>query len=155
MPHLNEEASYLIDQNIEIAGIIKVEHVNSNCEQILNMGEKDLGELSKEDCVSAQFVLTQYSMSINRHLNNLKSKLEVNQYLFNRALIKVWKSYDPYLGKDLILASACNEYSYLGIMYGEILKLQAVIKDMEGIVERTDKMSQTLKDLSFCKHKGY
>jgi hypothetical protein len=154
MPHLNEEAARLIEQNTEMAGIIKVEHVNSNCEHVLNMGEQELNELTKEDCVTAQFALTQYSMSVNRHLNNLKSKLEINQHIFNRALIKVWKSYDPFIGKDLIIASACSEYSYLATMQNEILKLQAVIKDMDGIVERTDKLSQTLKDLSFCKHRG-
>ena len=155
MPHLNEEAEYLIEQNIDKAGVIKVEHVNSNCEEILNMNEQHLEQMSKEDCVRAQFILIQYSMAINRHINNLKSKLEINQQIFNKALVKVWKSYDQYLGKELILASACAEYSYLNIMHNEILKLQAVIKDMDGTVERVDRLAQALKDLSFCKNKGY
>lgn len=155
MPHLNEEAQYLIEQNVDTAGIIKVEHINSNCEEILNMNERHLEQMSKEDCVRAQFILIQYAMAINRHSNNLKSKLDINQQIFNKALIKVWKSYDQYLGKELILASACAEHAYLNSMHNEILKLQAVIKDMDGIVERVDKLAQTLKDLSFCKYKGH
>lgn len=155
MPHLNDEAQYLIEQNTDKFGIIKVEHVNSNCEAILNMNEKDLEVMTKEDCVRAQFILVQYSMGLNRHINNLRSKLEINQQIFNKAVIKVWKSYDQYMGKDLILAAACAEYSYLNIMHNEILKLQAVIKDMDGMVERIDRLAQTLKDLSFCKNKGY
>lgn len=151
MPHLNEESENLIRENRAYIGIAKVDHVSSNYEKLLNYTESDLRSMSKQECIEAQYVLLQYGMSINKQINNLKSKLDNNYQIFWRAISKVYGSYDHFMGRDLIIASACNEYEYIANMHDEILKMQAILKDMDGLIERVDKIVQVFKDLSFCK----
>jgi len=66
----------------------------------------------------------------------------------------VYHSYNEFLGKDLIIASAVNEYGHLKDMQDEILKLDALVGSMQGLVGQIDRLLMILRDLSFSKGKS-
>lgn len=120
---------------------------------LLGLDGESLDSLNREDCIQAQYFLQTEAISASKKFNSAKSKLDVNQILFNRAVAKHYKDYDPYLGKDLIIASICNEYDHIKSMQDVIVAATQEIKDLEITVEKLDKLSQIMKDLSFCKRK--
>jgi len=148
---LIEEAETLIKEHEALLPLGKVDHSSSKFEYYLNMNEDELDSMDKAECCAAQYVLTQYAISVNKSLNWLNSKLSINTALFQRDLIKVYHSYNEFLGKDLIIASAVNEYEHLKDMQGEIMKLNSLINNMSGLVERVDRLVQVLRDLGFTK----
>lgn len=151
---LIEDADTLIKENEATLGIANVDHINSKYEHYLNMTEDDLEELDKADCIAAQYILTQYAISVNKKFNKLSTDLMINKVLYNRELAKVWASYaDGYLSNEMKTASADNEYPYLREMHDEILKLTAIIDSMEGLVDRVDNMIKILKSLEYTKGK--
>lgn len=148
------EAESLIKENNALIGVANVEHVQTKYDYYLNMTEEDLNDMSKADCIAAQFALTQYAISINKQINWLNSKLSINSAIYNRALAEVWDSYaEGFMSNDLRAASAANEYSHIKEMHDEILKLKAVIDSMDGVVERVDGMIKIIKSLEFTKSK--
>jgi hypothetical protein len=148
------EAETLIKENDALLGVANVDHVNSKYEHYLNMTEDDLDELDKKDCIAIQYILTQYAISINKQINWLNSKLNINKALYNRALAEVWASYgEAFMSNDLRAASADNEYPYIKEMHDEVLKLKAVIDSMDGVVERVDGMIKIIKSLEYTKSK--
>lgn len=148
------EAETLIKENNALIGIANVEHVQTRYEEYLNMTEEDLNDMNKGDCITAQFALTQYVISINKQINWLNSKLSINTALYNRALAEVWDSYaEGFMSNDLRAACAANEYAHIREMHDEILKLKAVIDSMDGVVERVDGMIKIIKSLEFTKSK--
>ena len=148
------EAETLIKENNALIGVANVEHVQTRYDYYLNMTEEDLNDMSKADCIAAQFALTQYVISINKQINWLNSKLSINTALYNRALAEVWDSYaEGFMSNDLRAACAANEYSHIKEMHDEILKLKAVIDSMDGVVERVDGMIKIIKSLEFTKSK--
>lgn len=154
MSQLLDDANTLVRENEALIGIAHVDHVKSKYEVYLNLTEADLSALNKEECIEAQYILLQYSISINKHVNMLKYKLNINNQLFWRALSSVYNSYDKFMGKELIIAFACGEHAHLREMHDEILKMDSLIKSMENIPEKVEKMTQILKDLSFCKQRN-
>ena len=144
-------AEGLIKENDALLGIAPVNHVASKYEHYINMTEEDMGEMGKEECIHANFILTQYAASVNKHVNWLESKLRINVALFERELVKVYASYNEYWGKDFIIAAACNEYVYLKEMQNEIFKLQAVLSSMEGLLGRVDNMAKCMSNLAYVK----
>lgn len=154
MNDLIKGAEALIKENDATVGIATIDHVNSQYEHYLNMTEEDLEGLNKADCGIVQFILTQYAISINKKLNWIKTTLNINKAIYNRALAEVWNSYsEGFMTGDLKIASADNEYPAIKEMHDEILKLTAVADSMSGVVERVDRMIQIIRDLSFSKGK--
>lgn len=152
MNNLIKEAGELIKANDATTGIAAVDHVNSKYEHYLNMTEEDLEGLNKADCGIVQYILTQYAISVNKKLNWIKTTININKAVYNRALAEVWGSYsEGFMTGDLKIASADNEYPAIKEMHDEILKLTAVADSMCGIVERVDRMIQIIRDLSFSK----
>jgi len=151
---LIEEAETLIKENEALLPIGKVDHSSSKFEYYLNMNEEELDEMDKGDCCAAQYSLTQYAITVNKSLNWIQSKLKINTLIFQRELMTVYHSYNEFLGKDLIIASAVNEYGHLKDMQDEILKLDALVGSMQGLVGQIDRLLMILRDLSFSKGKS-
>jgi hypothetical protein len=148
---LTKEIEQVIAENDIMIGVAKVDHVDTDYEYYLNLPEDELRAMSKEDCIAAQYVLTRYSISIHKRINLLKSFYDANSMLFNRALIKVYHSYNEFLGKDLITASAAAEHSNIEKMQTEMVKLKAVIDSMDGVVDKVDYMVKILSNLAYTK----
>lgn len=145
------EVDTIIAENDAVVGICNVEHTNSDYEFYMNLTTKDIVNMSKQDCIIAQYSLTRYAIAVNKKLSIYKSQYAINRVIFTRALAKVYSSYDKFLGNELITASASNEYDYIKEMQDELLKIDTLIKSMEGLVERIDRLVMTFKDLSFTK----
>jgi hypothetical protein len=148
-----EEAEILVKENDATTGIASVDHIASKYEEYLNMTEDMLFELSKQDCIHIQYILTQYAISVNKKYNKLQSIYEINNTIFNRELAKVWSSYDNlgFMSNDLRVAHATNEYKYLEEMQNELLKLKTVILSMDGLMPRIDSMIKILNNLTYTK----
>lgn len=153
MTTLIEEMDTLVSGHDSANGFVEISALKSDYESYLNMSYDDLSELTREECVRIQYVLTQYAIFTNKKLNGLKTKLKINTSLFNQALMEVYHSYNEFLGRELIIASALKEHNHLKTMQSEILKLEGVVGSLDGLVERIDRMTQIVKDLSFCKAK--
>ena len=153
MTILIEEMDMLISGHDSANGFVEISALKSDYESYLNMSYDDLSELTREECIKIQYVLTQYAIFTNKKLNGLKTKLKINTSLFNQALMEVYHSYNEFLGRELIIASALKEHNHLKTMQSEILKLEGVVGSLDGLVERIDRMTQIVKDLSFCKAK--
>ena len=148
---LLEEAELLVKETHAIVGVVDIDPAKSKYEEYLNMGENDLRALNREGCIVAQFILSQYAATVAKKYNTLKAHYQINQTLYFRELGKVYGKYDAFAGKDVIVASAANEFENIRIMQDENLKIHSLLLSLEGLVERVDKMIQVLKDLSFTK----
>lgn len=155
MVDLIKETEELILGHDGANGFVEISALKSDYESYLNMSFDELEELTRDECIRIQYVLTQYAIFTNKRLNALKVKLKINTTLFGRALMEVYHSYNEFMGRELIIASATREHEYLKNMQDEIIKLEGVVGSLDGLVERVDRMTQVIKDLSFTKAKAY
>lgn len=153
MNTLIEDAEALITGYTGENGFVEISALKSDYEKYLNMSIDELDDLTREECIRIQYVLTQYAIFTNKKLNWLQTKLKINSVLFNRSLMEVYHSYNEFMGRELIIASATKEHDYLREMQNEVIKLEGVINSLHGLVERVDRMTQIIKDLSFTKAK--
>jgi hypothetical protein len=151
--NLIADAEAVVKQSEAIGGIAPIVHMGSHYEDYMNLTEDDMSGMSKEDFIQANYVLNQYAASVNKHIGWLESKLEINQRIFDRELVKVYSSYNEFMGRDLIIASAVNEYTYLREMQEEILKLTAAVRSTEGLITRIDNMAKCMTNLAFTRNK--
>lgn len=153
MNTLIEDAEALITGYTGENGFVEISALKSDYEKYLNMSIDELDDLTREECIRIQYVLTQYAIFTNKKLNWLQTKFKINSVLFNRSLMEVYHSYNEFMGRELIIASATKEHDYLREMQNEVIKLEGVINSLHGLVERVDRMTQIIKDLSFTKAK--
>lgn len=153
MTDLVKDTEDLILEYNNVNGFIEISALKSDYESYLNMSMDDLEELTRDECIRIQYVLTQYAIFANKQFNALQNKLKINTMVFGRALMEVYSSYNEFLGRELIIASATREHQHLNYMQNEILKLEGIVGSLEGLVERIDRMTQIIKDLSFSKSK--
>jgi hypothetical protein len=153
MNTLTKDTEDLITRYSGENGFVEISALKSDYVKYLNMSIDELDDLSREECIRIQYILTQYAIFINKKLNWLQTKLKINSTLFNRSLMEVYHSYNEFMGRELIIASATREHDYLRDMQDEVIKLEGVINSLDGIVERIDRMTQIIKDLSFTKAK--
>lgn len=134
-----------------LIGDVKVDHVHNDIDYYFNLTPEDIGKMHKEDCVQAQYFIMQFSISLSRKLNSIKSNLAANQKEFNRALSKVYESYSSFLGSAMIHASACSEHAHLREMDDEITKLEGLLQEYDGVSFKSEKLAQVFRDLSFSR----
>ena len=151
MATLIEDVSDYVNKAMPLIGDIKVEHVQNDVDRYLNFTPEDLEKMDKQECVEAQYVILQYSLSILKKMNKYRATLSVNKRTFNRHLSQVYNSYNTYNGYDMVHATACAEHEYLRLMDNEICKIEALLQEFEGISAKVEKLSQIFRDLSFCK----
>lgn len=155
MTDLIEETELLVSGHNNANGFVEISALKSDYETYLNMSFDELEELTREECIRIQYIFTQYAIYTNKTLNALKAKLKINTTLFGRALMEVYHSYNEFMGRELIIASATREHDHLRTMQNEIIKLESVVSSLDGLVERIDRMTQIIKDLSFTKARSY
>ncbi len=151
MATLVEEVNSFVEKAMPLIGDVKVEHVQNDIDKYLNFTIEDLNGMDKEDCVQAQYMIMQYSLSILKKMNKYRATLAVNKRTFNRYLSEVYNSYNTYNGYEMVLASACAEHEYLRLMDNEICKIEVLLQEFEGITQKVEKLSQVFRDLSFCR----
>lgn len=152
MGTLTESVEEYITDTKKIIGDVNVDHIQNSVDKYLNFTEEELDSLSKEECIYGQYLIMQYSVSLSRKINNLKSKLISMKRTFDRSFSGYYDNYKVF-GADLIKASACAEHVHLRSMDNEICKVESLIQEYDGIVSKLEKISQIFKDLSFCKNK--
>lgn len=151
MSTLVEEINTIVDQHNKSIGVGEINHVLTDFEKYLNLTEVELKRMTKEDCAIGRYILMQYSMSIYKKINRLKSILSANQAVFNRAVGNVYDNYPQYMSTNLIIGHLCNNNPEMQEMQNEILKLEAMIYELDGMSDKLNTMAQTLRDLSFSK----
>ncbi len=151
MTQLIEETENLITKYANENGFVEISALKSDYEKYLNMSMDELDDLSREECIRIQYILTQYSIFCNKKINWLETKLKINTTLFQRSLMEVYHSYNEFMGRELIIASATKEHNHLKNMQDEIMKLEGVLNSLDGISDKIDRMTQIIKDLSFTK----
>lgn len=148
---LSEEVKNYTTEAKALIGDVVIDHVHNDIAHYFNLTPEEMGKMDKEDCVQAQYFIMQYSISISKKINNVKSSLLANQKEFNRAMAKVYNDYNSFNGAAMIHASACNEHEHLREMDNEITKLEALLQEYEGLSFKSEKMVQIFRDLSFCR----
>mgnify|MGYP003553651519 FL=1 len=104
MTELISETEDLILGHDSANGFVEISALKSDYESYLNMSYDELDDLTRDECIRIQYVLTQYSIFTNKKLNALKIKLKINTSLFNQALMEVYNSYNEFLGlKNIII----------------------------------------------------
>lgn len=151
MASLVEEVTQFVAEKSNQMGTLKVNHVQNNTEKYFNLTVDELQEMNKEECITAQYLIIQYTYSITHKVNSEKFKLAANQKTFNRYLSKVYNDYSSFDGGDIVRAKACVEHEHLRLMDNEITKIQAIIQEYEGLTFKAEKLAQVFKDLSFLK----
>lgn len=148
---LIEEAEVLIKENEALIGIVNIDPTNGKYEEYLNFGRDELKEMSRDECIIAQYALSQYAAAVSKRYNLIKGQYQINQAIYFRRLAEVYNKYNEFHGKDLIYASAANDFADIKSMQDQNMKMNSLLLSLEGIVERVDKMIQMFKDLSFTK----
>lgn len=149
---LAKEVSKYITEAKALIGDVKIDHVHNDIDYYFNLTPEDISNMDKEDCVQAQYFIMQYSISVTKKMNSIKAAKEANKKEFNRALSRVYKSYDTYMGTAMIHASACSEHDHLREMDNEISKLEGLIQEYEDVPAKAEKLAQVFRDLSFSKN---
>jgi hypothetical protein len=152
MPNLAEEILTSVNEVKDSFGAVTVEHVQNDIGHYFNLSIDELSDMSKQDCVMAQYMILQYSLSITKKINNIKSKLIANKKEFNRAFSAVYNSYNSYNGYEIIYGLATTEHEHLKTMDTEITKLECLIQEYDTISVKAEKLSQIFRDLSFCQN---
>jgi len=134
-----------------VIGDFDIEHVHNDISYYFNLSPQQIEKMDKEEFIRAQYFIMQYSISITKKLNTIKSLLLANQKEFNRALSQVYNSYNSFNGSTMIHSLACSEHEHLRQMDDEITKLEALIQEYEGITFKAEKLAQIFRDLSFCR----
>lgn len=148
---LPEEVEEFVDNAKKIIGDPDISHVQNDISYYFNLTQNDLSEMDKEDCISAQYFILQFSISLTKKLNGYKARLLANKKEFSRSFSEVYSQYDKFSGNGVIVGKACGEYPHLKSMDDEITKLESLIQEYEDISFKTEKIAQVFKDLSFCK----
>mgnify|MGYP003461790736 CR=1 FL=1 len=89
MPNLAEEILTSVNEVKDSFGTVTVEHVQNDIGHYFNLSIDELSDMSKQDCVIAQYMILQYSLSITKKINNIKSKLIARFQLFIIAIIHI------------------------------------------------------------------
>jgi hypothetical protein len=148
---INKEELGLFDKNK-----IKSIHADNEIEynDYLNMDSDDLRNLTKADCINAQYFLQQYSGHLSCFLAECKTAQSLAQKELDKELAKVWKSYtgkDEYLPKEIIMANAANEHGNINDLQNHVIALNQCVNKLYGMLEQIKKMTTTLHSLSFTK----
>lgn len=149
---LSRDVNEFITESKKLIGDVNIDHVHNDIDYYFNLTPEDIDKMDKEDCVKAQYFILQYSTSVTKKMNSIKAARSANQKEFNRALSKVYKSYDTFMGTAMIHASACSEYEHLKEMDNEISKLDGLIQEYEGVPEMAEKLANVFKALSFSRN---
>mgnify|MGYP001244572424 CR=1 FL=1 len=149
---LKKEVADFVSESKALIGDVGVDHIHNDVSMYFNMTEADLSDLDKEGCVRAQYFILQYAISMSQKINSTRGGLMMNKKFFERALSQVYGSYNSFMGHALIVGAACAEHVHLRDIDNEIIKLEALLQEYEGLSARVDKLAQVFRDLSFSKN---
>ena len=134
-------------------GILAADASINPVEEYLNMTEKDFRNTNKEDCSTAQYVLSQYLNYLHEKQSAVEAALKRSRAEFSYQLSGVYNSYDSYMPHDLKIASACAEYENIKEKFEEIQNLEFIECEFKNKINHCEAVIKIFHGLTFSR--GY
>ncbi len=124
---------------------------NSDVEVFLKLRKKQLQGLSIEDCSEGAYLLSQYSLFLQKELNKQKVRIMWANKHLDRIVANHELSSNTYIKYDLLRQKVVNGDSAASALNGIIVHATARATEVEGLMVNISQMAKYLSQLEFIK----
>lgn len=120
-------------------------------DKYINISMEDLRKIKGDEAIEIAIMLEQCSCNIQAKSNRLCARLMYVKNELNKALGRVYNTYDTYGGYDIVLGKACVEHEPIEELNKLKLSVESELEDLKYLGRHVANMADMMRQLKWRK----